>query len=593
MPHFFSGSALDKEVKTDYINLRKNAYNINLKEYMTMSASSLARARDFIANETQFHLGFLPTEQSSPLTRNLDKEFARSTVDGVANLQLVDRNVLEMAKKVLKSREFSRLCAEGLETLKKGRKIVFSGCGATGRLSILLEGMWRETAEKYASLNQYADQVFSIMTGGDFALVRSVEFFEDYLEFGREQLRMLNIGKDDMIVAITEGGETSSVLGTLEEAVNRGAKGFLLFNNPAELLAERIERSARAINDSRVTVLDLHCGPMGLAGSTRMQATSSEQLIAGAALEYMASELMGTPMPDIVADFAKLLDELDAPDSRKAMADYIDFEAAVYKKHGRITYCADDCLLDIFTDTTERSPTFMLPPFRPSDDTTAPVPWAFVKNPLFDTKAVWERNMRRPLRCLEWTKEDYIRLGAAEKIQNNPPKISSANLLKIAVGNEESPERYASGNDAAILVETGVAENRCELEKAFDLYARKFAAGKRLFIGCGDGDFTVKCTIPDTPLRLIRHMAVKLVLNNISTGTMVVMGRVTGNWMSWVDCTNKKLMDRGARLVSEIGKLSYEESCERLFEAMEIIAATTKPGEEKQSAVQYVLERLK
>ena len=62
--------------------------------------------------------------------------------------------------------------------------------------------------------------------------------------------------------------------------------------------------------------------------------------------------------------------------------------------------------------------------------------------------------------------------------------------------------------------------------------------------------------------------------------------------MSWVDCTNKKLMDRGARLVSEIGNLSYEESCEKLFEAMEIIAATTPQGQEKQSAVQYVLERL-
>ena len=245
-----------------------------------MSITSQALARDFIANETQFHLGFLPTEQSNPQTRDLDKEFARSTVDGIANLQLVDRNVLEMAKKVLQSSQFKKLCADGLETLKNGHKIVFSGCGATGRLSILLEGMWRETAEKYAALNCYADQVFSIMTGGDFALVRSVEFFEDYLEFGREQLRALNIGKDDMIVAITEGGETSSVLGTLEEAVKRGAKGFLLFNNPADLLAERIERSARAINDPRVTVLDLYCGPMGLAGSTRMQATSSEQLIA-------------------------------------------------------------------------------------------------------------------------------------------------------------------------------------------------------------------------------------------------------------------------------------------------------------------------
>ena len=64
-----------------------------------MSITSQALARDFIANETQFHLGFLPTEQSNPQTRNLDKEFARSTVDGIANLQLVDRNVLEMAKK--------------------------------------------------------------------------------------------------------------------------------------------------------------------------------------------------------------------------------------------------------------------------------------------------------------------------------------------------------------------------------------------------------------------------------------------------------------------------------------------------------------
>ena len=51
-------------------------------------------------------------------------------------------------------------------------------------------------------------------------------------------------------------------------------------------------------------------------------------------------------------------------------------------------------------------------------------------------------------------------------------------------------------------------------------------------------------------------------------------------------------MDRGTRLVVEIGNLSDEESCEKLFEALEIIASTTPPGAEKKSAVQYVLERL-
>ena len=58
-------------------------------------------ARDFIENEKQFHLGFLPTEQSSPLTRGLDQKFAASCEAGVRNLQEVDRNVLRSALKVL------------------------------------------------------------------------------------------------------------------------------------------------------------------------------------------------------------------------------------------------------------------------------------------------------------------------------------------------------------------------------------------------------------------------------------------------------------------------------------------------------------
>ncbi|MDZ7634546.1 MAG: hypothetical protein U5L72_08965 [Bacteroidales bacterium] len=109
-------------------------------------------------------------------------------------------------------------------------------------------------------------------------------YFEDYEEFGRQQVRELDVTAGDMLVAITEGGETSSVLGTLAEAADRGAAVFLLFNNPSDILCKYIERSRKAIEDPRVTVLDLFCGPMAIAGSTRMQATTSEQLIAGAAL---------------------------------------------------------------------------------------------------------------------------------------------------------------------------------------------------------------------------------------------------------------------------------------------------------------------
>ena len=52
-----------------------------------------AKARDFIDNEKQFHLGFLPTEQSNPITATLEEDFKRSTLAGVQCLQRGDRQI--------------------------------------------------------------------------------------------------------------------------------------------------------------------------------------------------------------------------------------------------------------------------------------------------------------------------------------------------------------------------------------------------------------------------------------------------------------------------------------------------------------------
>ena len=144
--------------------------------------------------------------------------------------------------------------------------------------------MWRDffhrrAAELTLEERKLADRSASIMTGGDFALIRSVEFFEDYAEGGRRQAAALDVGEGDTFVAITEGGETSSVLGTLQYAAEHGAKCYLVFNNPADILRAHLDRSREAIDNPKVTVIDLYCGSMSVAGSTRMQATSSEQLL--------------------------------------------------------------------------------------------------------------------------------------------------------------------------------------------------------------------------------------------------------------------------------------------------------------------------
>jgi hypothetical protein len=59
-----------------------------------------------------------------------------------------------------RSNRFGRLA----ETLEEGRRIYLIGCGATGRLSLSLEHLWRRR-------NPSSDQVRSLMAGGDVHLL--------------------------------------------------------------------------------------------------------------------------------------------------------------------------------------------------------------------------------------------------------------------------------------------------------------------------------------------------------------------------------------------------------------------------------------
>ena len=578
---------------------------MNQKSYMSILVSATvgvlsafecseavkAKARDFIDNEKQFHLGFLPTEQSNPITATLEEDFKRSTLAGVQCLQRGDRQIPITMRHVFAGEKFEKLVDSMVKTLSapKGR-IIFSGCGATGRLSILLESMWRDFFHRRAAdltpeEQKLADRLASIMTGGDFALIKSVESFEDSMLGGERQAAELGVGAGDTFVAITEGGETSSVLGTLRYAAAHGATCFLVFNNPADMLRKHLDRCREAIDNPKVTVLDIYCGSMSLAGSTRMQATSSEQLLGSCALEAALCRVLPRFANETAADytiaFEKLLAALESPASRANIAAAIDFEKALYARKGRVTYFADDCMLDLFTDTTERSPTFMLPPFRSTDEKNLAQSWAFVKNPLHTTEACWHALFHRAVRCLEWTLADYATPGMPPIRNGQPPLIARRFLMKYPIGNEDTPERYAGCLSAAVIVRAGTPD------AAFEAAARTQAARfgeTRLF--------AVVPTDP-SPLEVWKHLAVKLTFNCLSTGTMAAMGRVAGNWMSWVSISNKKLIDRGIRLLVELGGISYEEAAQRLFAAEEWVESQDWTGRETPCAVQVALARLR
>ncbi len=60
--------------------------------------------------------------------------------------------------------------------------------------------------------------------------------------------------------------------------------------------------------------------------------------------------------------------------------------------------------------------------------------------------------------------------------------------------------------------------------------------------------------------RMKSATATKLVLNMISTATMVRLGKVYGNLMVDLTAVNEKLVDRGTRIISQLTSLSYERS---------------------------------
>ncbi len=73
--------------------------------------------------------------------------------------------------------------------------------------------------------------------------------------------------------------------------------------------------------------------------------------------------------------------------------------------------------------------------------------------------------------------------------------------------------------------------------------------------------------------RMRAGTATKLVLNMLTTGTMIRLGYVYGNSMVNVQPTNEKLVDRARRIVSSIALVSYEEAASLLNQAGSVRAA--------------------
>lgn len=512
-----------------------------------MSATNTAnqKAKDFLAIASAFHLGRLPTEMQNPTTRNLSEQAKFDLFTAIESFRSVERKALDAVTSHLE--DINELRREIYLTLDSGGRIFFCGCGATGRLSLTIESLWREQigleAASPPSPSKYtADQVRSFIAGGDYALVRSIENFEDHPEFGARQLHDLEFSANDLLIATTEGGETPFVIGATEEAARVSQRRpWFMFCNPRQILLDQVERSRRVLQNGKIRSLCLDTGPMVVAGSTRLQASTVLLLAAGSAL---LSLIEGAPVEEMIHEFVAVLEAAEF----NALVPLIEAESEIYQANHRCLHVTNHYPMTVLTDTTERSPTFSLLPFENRFYAKPNFALTYLCIPKVDSaRLAWRAILQREPRALSWPEyqENY-----GDRILDGFDFSLQARHLRqgeLAHGNRYEYQVERVGSDVVMQLKHHQARFR-----------------RPRFL-------------------LNEHLLVKCAMNICSTLVMARLGRVRGNLMIYVKPSNNKLIDRSIRIIRQVleneGRPvpSYEETCEALFQAIDETPSDSSP----------------
>ncbi len=493
--------------------------------------TSHGRALEFLRVADLYRLGHLPTERPHRATRELSRLARTDLAAAVETLRRVDLVALRRLDRY--AARIDGLARSVEDTLARGRRIFLCGCGATGRLSLSLETLWREAGRD-------PESVVAFMAGGDVALVHSLEGFEDHPERGARHLEELGFSDGDLLIASTEGGETPYVIGaTLCAAELSSNPPWFLYCNPDAVLEPTVERFRRVRGHPGVRKLCLHVGPMALAGSTRMQASTVLELAIGAALLHP-----DTPAADVVRTLRSRVERVGLA----WLAGLVAWESDVYRAGDRVHYTVRDFGITVFTDTTERAPTFSLAAFEPLDGTPAGATSLCYVSLLDAATAAeaWTKLLGRDPRPLNWLDVD--------------PRTGAGYLAAFDFGAgalERRRERIPHATHHALRIERSTAGIR------FDA-----------------GSLAHDVPAADLP-PLLQHLLLKTILNAHSTLVMGRLGRYERNLMTWVTPTNGKLVDRATRYVRHLAAAatgrepSYDEAVLRLFAEMDRAA----PGE--------------
>lgn len=187
-------------------------------------------------------------------------------IDTLSTLEMV-RLINEEDKKVAYAveRELEHI-AEAIDIisvkLREGGRLIYSGCGTSGRLGVL------DAAECPPTYSTDPGQVVGLIAGGKDAMFEAVEGAEDNEKLGAEDLRRIGFCDKDVLVGIAASGRTPYVIGAMKYAKACGAPVFGVSCSPGS----EIEKEAQVA----ITPLP---GPEVVTGSTRMKSGTAQKMV--------------------------------------------------------------------------------------------------------------------------------------------------------------------------------------------------------------------------------------------------------------------------------------------------------------------------
>lgn len=202
-------------------------------------------------------LSKLPTEQRNPNTADIDRV---STLEMVRRINDEDKKVAYAVERELEN--IAAAVDAIASALRAGGRLIYCGCGTSGRLGIL------DAVECPPTYSTEPDMVQGVIAGGERALFKAVEGAEDSFEGGAEDMRALGLCRKDILVGIAASGRTPYVLGAMEYAKSLGCTTVAVTCNKGS------DMNAAADID-----IGVEPGPEVITGSTRMKSGTAQKMV--------------------------------------------------------------------------------------------------------------------------------------------------------------------------------------------------------------------------------------------------------------------------------------------------------------------------